>query len=83
MDVLGLDDPPYRKTQEAILRRVGANARAIRATRGITQEEAGFRSGIGYKRWQEIEAGRTNTTLLTISRMAAVLRVDVQKLFKP
>lgn len=65
------------------LRRVAKNIRAIRTHRRMTQEEAAYRSGIGYKRWQDLEAGRSNTTLLTLTRIATILRVDVQKLLAP
>ncbi len=63
-----------------MLKRLGKNMKAYRKKRGLTQEEAAFRSRLGYKRWQRLESGRSNTTLLTLGKIAAVLRTDIQKL---
>ena len=59
-----------------IYREIAGRIRAARLKAGMTQEEAAAAAGIGYKRWQDLEAGRTNTTVLTLNRVAAALRAD-------
>jgi transcriptional regulator with XRE-family HTH domain len=59
-----------------IYREIAARIRAARLSAGMTQEEAAAAAGIGYKRWQDLEAGRTNTTVLTLTRVATALRTD-------
>ena len=66
-----------------ILKRLAKNIRTGRIRVKMTQEEAAFRSAIGYKRWQDLEAGRANTTVATLTRIAAILRVDIRRLFTP
>ena len=68
------------RKQKAVLVRMARNIKTARVGRKITQEEAAFRSGIGYKRWQQLEAGRANTTILTLIRIASVLKVDIHRL---
>jgi transcriptional regulator with XRE-family HTH domain len=66
-----------------LLRRLAVNIKTARKKRGLTQEEAAYRSGIGYKRWQNIESGRANTTVFTVGRIAKTLGVDIHALFNP
>ena len=65
------------------LKRVGAHIKAWRLKRRMTQEEAAHRSRIDYKRWQRIEQGGANVTLVTLGRIAAVLRVPPDRLLRP
>ena len=71
----------HKGKQRLALKVLSRNIRAIRKERKMTQEEAAFRSGIGYKRWQALEAGRSNTTLFTLCRIASVLKVSIRRLF--
>ncbi len=66
-----------------IYKRLGKNIKTQRKKIGLTQEEAAYRSKLGYKRWQCIEAGKANTTVSTLNRIASVLKVDIQKLLAP
>ena len=72
--------------KKSILRRrlagVGRRIKAFRDAKGITQEVASDRSGIGYKRWQVIEGGTANITLGTLYRIAIALRIKPFKLLK-
>jgi len=68
--------------QAKILARTGKRIKAARVARGITQEDAAHRSGIDYKRWQRIEAGKAYVTLLMLGRLAGVLRIRPGKLVR-
>ena len=61
---------------------MGRGIKAVREARRLTQEDASHHSGIGYKRWQVIEAGKANITIGTLGRMAQALRVRPSKLLK-
>ena len=56
---------------------IGARIRAARLAAGLSQEAAAERSGVGYKRWQEIEGGSANPTIRTLDRIATTLGVEI------
>jgi transcriptional regulator with XRE-family HTH domain len=56
---------------------IGARIRAARLAAGLSQETAAERSGVGYKRWQEIEGGAANPTIRTLDRIATTLGVEI------
>jgi transcriptional regulator with XRE-family HTH domain len=61
---------------EALLREIGGCVRAARIKAALSQEAAADRAGIDYKRWQEIEGGRVNTTARTLWRLAEAVETD-------
>ncbi len=61
---------------------VGANVRRLRQARGLTQEEAAFRSGIDLTYLGGIERGRRNPSLLVMVRIAKALSVQPLELLK-
>lgn len=65
-----------------LLVHTGVRIKTIRVARKMTQEEVSHRSGIGYKRYQVIEAGKANITLGTIGRIATALKICPSKLLK-
>jgi transcriptional regulator with XRE-family HTH domain len=71
-----------KRTAALILRQVGAQVRRARTSRGLTQEEAAARAGIGYKRLQAIEAGSVNATIRTLARIADGLEYDFWRLLR-
>jgi transcriptional regulator with XRE-family HTH domain len=60
----------------------GKNVKKWRNRRGLTQEEAANRCRVDYKRWQKIEQGRVNVTILLLGGIAAILRVRSDRLLK-
>lgn len=58
------------------------NIKMARRNEQLTQEAASSMADIDYKRWQKIEAGGMNITLLTLSRIAATLRVPPSTLLR-
>lgn len=69
--------PPAK---EAILCELGARIRAARKAAGLTQEEAAHAAGMDWRRWQRIESGSANLTVLTLVRVARALRTNFWKL---
>ena len=62
-------------------RRLGEALRALRAERGLSQEEAAERAGVHAKHLQRIEGGNANVTLATLVALARAYRVAPVKLF--
>ena len=60
------------------------NLRSLRLGLGLTQLALAEKTGLDYKYYQDLEAGRlTGITLATIERLADALDAEVWKLFHP
>jgi transcriptional regulator with XRE-family HTH domain len=67
-------------TSEFILKRI----KKLRLKHGLTQEEFSERSGIAYKYYQHLEAGRkADLRLSTLERIAATYSIEVYQLLAP
>ncbi len=64
------------------LRSVGQNIKAARAKSGLKQIQVQDSSGITYRHYQSIEAGRVNVTLETLYRLAFLFKVKIEDLVK-
>jgi transcriptional regulator with XRE-family HTH domain len=62
---------------EAILGAVGTRIRQIREEAGISQEAAAERAGLNRVYYNRVERGRQNVSLLTLAKIAIVLRTTV------
>lgn len=60
---------------------VGLNVLRIRRERSLSQEELSFRSGLTRAYLSGLEAGRRNPTIVSLSKIADALGVDVQDFF--
>lgn len=65
---------------ENYLRKVGLNIREARQKAGLTQLQVHERTGLTYRHYQNIEAGRVNVTLETLHRLSVVFAVQPQDL---
>jgi transcriptional regulator with XRE-family HTH domain len=63
------------------LKELGENIRRIRKMRKITMESLSFGAEIEYRLLGRIERGEGNTTVISLLKIANVLKVDVQELF--
>lgn len=60
------------------------NLRRLRLGAGLTQQMLAEKTGISYKYYQDLEAGRlAGITLATIEKLADTLETDVWKMFHP
>ena len=76
-------DPKVIKEGQAKLRRLLAtNTRRVRKARGFTLKQAGQRAEMHWRLWQKIEAGVTNATMFTLTRVADALDMDPADLLR-
>jgi transcriptional regulator with XRE-family HTH domain len=62
-------------TFDLFLKGIGKNLSALRKSKSILQSEASSLSGISYRYYQNIEAGRANITLSTFFKLTKLLDV--------
>lgn len=65
-----------------IQRRVGANIRKLRLEKELTQEQLAYLAGLSTRVFQRAEAGESNLTLVTISRLCTALSVRPEDLVR-
>jgi transcriptional regulator with XRE-family HTH domain len=68
------------KNQE-FLKMIGANVRRIRIKNDITMDSMSFESGIEYRQIGRIERGEVNTTVMSLYRIAKILKTDIRYFF--
>jgi transcriptional regulator with XRE-family HTH domain len=66
--------------EAAVFERLRTNVRSLRLAAGLTVKKAAERAQMHWRHWQKIEAGQINITMLTLSRLAQVLKVDASAL---
>jgi transcriptional regulator with XRE-family HTH domain len=62
------------------LQRLGRNIKRARMKAGLRQIDVYERTGLTYRHYQNIEAGRINCTIGTLCRVAVVLEVPIREL---
>jgi transcriptional regulator with XRE-family HTH domain len=62
---------------ESYLSKVGQNLKSARMKIGITQSEIADQSGIEYRYYQRMEAGKVNMTLQSLFRLAQILGTKI------
>lgn len=70
----------HRVRDEDIMKAFGANLKKVRLAQGMTQEELANKADIAFSSVARIEAGKINTSISTIVRLAATLKVDKKEL---
>lgn len=65
---------------ETYLRQVGKNIKTARNQAGLAQIEVHEHTGITYRHYQNIEAGKVNVSLETLFRLAKLYRTGVEDL---
>lgn len=63
-------------------KKLGKNVRKIRTQNNITQEDVASILGVDRSFVSNIENGKNNPTLSTITNLAKALKVSVEELFK-
>ena len=64
-----------------IKKRFGRNLRILRVSKGLTQEELSFRSGLNRNYISDTERGARNISVVAISKLAEGLEVELRELF--
>lgn len=70
-----------QKRYEIVLKSVGTNVRRIRIEKGLTMEQVANNAEIEYRQLGRIERGEINTTIISLLRIADVLKVDISQFF--
>lgn len=63
------------------LKKVGDNLRRIRKEKGLSMEFVANEAEIEYRQLGRIERGEINTTIISLLRIAEILKVDMKVLF--
>lgn len=71
----------YTKSEQAILKTIGANVHRLRKAKGFTQETLAFECGLDRTYIGGIERGERNLAVLNIVRLCNVLKVPPHKIF--
>lgn len=70
------------KDEARKLRQIGLRIRAARARRRMTRAELAIAAGLNAAHVGTIERGENNTTLLSLSRLAAALDVEISEIVR-
>ena len=62
--------------------KVGKRIRKIRESKGISQQELAAKCNFEKSNMSRLEAGRVNSTLATLEKIALALEVNIIELFK-
>ena len=63
------------------LKKFGNNLRRIRKDKGLTMESVANEAEIEYRQLGRIERGEVNTTIISLLRIAKILKIDMKILF--
>ena len=63
------------------LKQFGNNLRRIRKDKGLSMEAVANEAEIEYRQLGRIERGEVNTTIVSLLRIAKILKVDIKILF--
>ena len=69
------------KPYDTYLKTLGDNIRKIRKEKGLTMEAVANEAEIEYRQLGRIERGEINTTIISLLRIAEILKVDMKMLF--
>lgn len=72
----------WEREEKRLRRRVAANVRALRVSRGLTLEAVAHDAGMNWRHWQKVEAGDHGVTLRTLAKLALALDVDPADLLR-
>ena len=65
-----------------INKKIGARIKAIRIKTHKTQEDTSYEAKIDYSFYNQIENGKRNVSVKTLSKIAKVLGVEVKNFFE-
>lgn len=72
----------WEKQEKRLRRRLAANVRALRTTRGLTLEAIAHDVAMSWRHWQKVEGGEHGVTLRTLAKIAVALDVEPADLLR-
>jgi len=79
---IGFDLSRKMMKRDQTAKLLGRRIRALRKSKGFTQEELGAESGINYKYVGAIERGEENPSLSVLEKISQALSVEILELFR-
>ena len=73
-----MEADPY----DIYLKKFGNNLRRIRKEKGLTMEAVANEAEIEYRQLGRIERGEINTTIISLLRIADILKIEIKILFE-
>jgi transcriptional regulator with XRE-family HTH domain len=67
-------------TEQGIQEAFGINLKALREKKALSQEAMSFIAGLSRSYYSEVELGKRNLSLINITKIAAALDVELNKL---
>ncbi|HEX6915561.1 MAG TPA: helix-turn-helix transcriptional regulator [Chitinophagaceae bacterium] len=68
-------------TESEVLAALGSRIRTLRTTKGLSLSELAYRCEFEKASLSRIELGKTNTTILTLTRISKALEIHIGELF--
>ncbi|UWQ28864.1 helix-turn-helix domain-containing protein [Leisingera sp. M523] len=65
----------------ALQKQIGANLRALRESRELTQDDLAHSAGLATRHLQKIESGQINVTIRTLARLGFALGIRPELFF--
>jgi transcriptional regulator with XRE-family HTH domain len=73
---------PTPQHHDIFLKQLGVNLRRIRNDKGFTMQDLADEAKIDYRQLGRIERGEINTSVVSLLRLAEVLKIDIKTLFE-
>lgn len=78
---MGCNTVQLMKTTQ-FLRKIGQNIKEARIKAGMRQIDVNEKTGLTYRHYQNIEAGRINLTVATLCKLSKVFNVPIHELLE-
>jgi transcriptional regulator with XRE-family HTH domain len=72
----------YTSSEKRTLKKIGETIRIHRVKNDITQEELAYQSGLDRAYVGRVERGENNISILSLLKIAQVLKIEVSSLIK-
>lgn len=71
----------HNRAMTIVNKRIGLKLRKLRIEKGVTQEELAFKAGVDYSFYNQVENGKRNTSVKTLTKICRVLKIKVKDIF--
>lgn len=79
---MNMNKKEYTSSEKRTLKKIGETIRIYRVKNEITQEELAYQSGLDRAYVGRVERGENNISILSLLKIAQVLKVEVSLLIK-
>lgn len=68
-------------TRKKVAKKLAARLRQLRESKGLSQEDLAYESGLGRSYYWRVEQGLINVTLETLVKLCNALKIELKDLF--